>query len=91
MGLILVRVLFPPLWSGQHFDEFSESYHNANYELDVWLTRLIQADEALEGANANEKKWTLPSLFSQKSEVDRRDQTYVELAEQVCVSVCVYW
>jgi len=40
--------LFAPLWSGQHFDEFSESYHNANYELDVWLTRLIKADEALD-------------------------------------------
>ena len=44
----MVRILFAPLWSGQHFDEFSESYHNANYELDVWLTRLIKADEALD-------------------------------------------
>ena len=44
-----VRILFPPLWSGQHFDEFSESYHTANYELDAWLKRLIEADDALEG------------------------------------------
>lgn len=29
VGLILVRVLFPPLWGGQHFDEFSDSYHAA--------------------------------------------------------------
>jgi len=84
VGLILVRVLFPPLWSGQHFDEFSESYHNAGYELDMWLTRLIQADEAL-SEPSDRSKWRLPSMFSKRNPLsDSRDQSYVDLAEQSC-------
>jgi len=84
VGLILVRILFAPLWSGQHFDEFSESYHNANYELDVWLTRLIKADEALD-ETSDRAKWRLPSMFTKRNpQLDARDQTYVDLAEQSC-------
>jgi hypothetical protein len=39
VGLILVRTLFPPLWSGEQFNEFSDSFHAAGCELDTWLTR----------------------------------------------------
>ena len=38
-GLILVRTLLPPLWSGKRFNEFSDSFHDAGYDLDNWLTR----------------------------------------------------
>ena len=80
VGLILVRILFPPLWSGQHFDEFSESYHSANYQLDTWLSRLIQEDEALGDSPQSTGGFKNPikSLFKKRgSDDDARDQTYV--------------
>mmetsp|Transcript_10689 Transcript_10689/g.23901 ORF Transcript_10689/g.23901 Transcript_10689/m.23901 type:complete len:557 (-) Transcript_10689:84-1754(-) len=81
VGLILVRILFPPLWGGQHFDEFSDSYHAAQYDLDAWLSRIILADVALTNANAAaEAKNPLKAMFNRRS----RDQEYVDLAEDSC-------
>uniref|UniRef100_A0A7S0ESX5 Protein kinase domain-containing protein n=1 Tax=Hanusia phi TaxID=3032 RepID=A0A7S0ESX5_9CRYP len=80
VGLILVRILFPPLWDGQHFDEFSDSYHAAKYDLDAWLTRIILADSAL-GKGYEKPRWKFPILRSKEEE---RDQEYVALAEMSC-------
>uniref|UniRef100_A0A7S4JBY6 Protein kinase domain-containing protein n=1 Tax=Guillardia theta TaxID=55529 RepID=A0A7S4JBY6_GUITH len=80
VGLILVRILFPPLWDGQHFDEFSDSYHAAKYDLDAWLTRIILADSAL-GKGYEKPRWKFPILRSREEE---RDEEYVALAEMSC-------
>jgi hypothetical protein len=40
-ALILVRILFPPLWDGGSFESFSGSFHAAGYDLDAWLRQVI--------------------------------------------------
>jgi len=98
VGLILVRVLFPPLWCGEFFDEFAgrirhaftagetellmpieagslilcvlpDTYHEANYDLDFWLKRLIMADD---------------ELAKQMRTQSEMDGQYVELAKESC-------
>ena len=57
VGLILVRTLFPPLWSGEQFNEFSDSFHVAGCELDTWLTRYETSLSLLNKRdNARERK-----------------------------------
>jgi len=80
VGLILVRILFTPLWGGQYFDSFSDAFHAAKYDLDAWLTRIILADRGLQ--ERPKKGFKLPMPFKSKGDV--RDEEYVELAEASC-------
>ncbi len=79
VGLILVRVLFPPLWSGDNFDEFADSYHDAEYDLDKWLRRIIMSDSAFE-----RKTFTVSEEISTVIK-DRLDAKYLDLAEESCL------
>mmetsp|Transcript_8422 Transcript_8422/g.20674 ORF Transcript_8422/g.20674 Transcript_8422/m.20674 type:complete len:510 (-) Transcript_8422:209-1738(-) len=81
VGLILVRVLFPPLWCGEHFDEFADSFHQSQYDLDTWLRRLISEDNQLA------RQLRMDTQESRrKGDVElEMDTEYVVLAEESCV------
>eukprot|EP00293_Proteomonas_sulcata_P016775 CAMPEP_0184295916 /NCGR_PEP_ID=MMETSP1049-20130417/6826_1 /TAXON_ID=77928 /ORGANISM="Proteomonas sulcata, Strain CCMP704" /LENGTH=519 /DNA_ID=CAMNT_0026604775 /DNA_START=130 /DNA_END=1689 /DNA_ORIENTATION=+ len=80
VGLILVRVLFAPLWCGRFFDEFSEAFHQARYDLDSWLTKIIVSDAGVEKKPGPQIGFK--NLFGAQEET--RDQEYVDLADQSC-------
>ena len=40
VALILVRIVFPPLWDGGDFESFSGAYRAAGYDLDAWLRQV---------------------------------------------------
>ena len=53
VALILLRILFPPLWDGGNFEAFSGTYRAAEYDVHAWLRqarakpRSVAPDEAL--------------------------------------------
>jgi len=82
VGLILVRVLFPPLWCGEHFDEFADSFHSAQYDLDTWLRRLISEDNELSRQLRLDAQ---ESRMRGDEELEFLETEYVALAEESCV------
>jgi serine/threonine protein kinase len=52
VALILLRMVFPPLWDGGDFESFSGAYQAAGYDLDAWLrqVRELARLKALKGA-----------------------------------------
>lgn len=68
VGLILVRILFPPLWNGKRFNHFSDSYHASGYELDTWLSRyatslsLLNERDNQRGKKKRRERWLDESL-----------------------------
>uniref|UniRef100_A0A6T8K173 Protein kinase domain-containing protein n=2 Tax=Hemiselmis andersenii TaxID=464988 RepID=A0A6T8K173_HEMAN len=86
-GLIVVRVIFRPLWCGKYFDEFSDQYHKAGYDLDRWLDAVIRSDTTLQGAGGQKRAWRLPLAFRRRgdrSDSSEREGEYIELAAKSC-------
>lgn len=48
VGLILLRILFPPLWSTWHWHQFVDTFAAAGHNLDRWLENLIALDPVLQ-------------------------------------------
>jgi len=90
VGLTLVRLLFQPLWGGQHWSEFSDSYKAAGYNLDRWLLSIIRRDPAVRTRGPSPWMRALHSIthrFRSAEALDdasARGQKYVELAAESC-------
>mmetsp|Transcript_26669 Transcript_26669/g.63379 ORF Transcript_26669/g.63379 Transcript_26669/m.63379 type:complete len:582 (-) Transcript_26669:42-1787(-) len=82
VGLCLVRILFKPMWSGEHWHQFSTALVASQHDLDLWLHRLIARDPAIE-QDGLLPKWLLPLqwvLFHSSSDLLTAEQEYVDLA-----------
>ncbi|KAJ1493795.1 kinase-like domain-containing protein [Baffinella frigidus] len=90
VGLVLVRILFQPLWGGEDWIEFRDGYEAAHHNLDAWLARTIARDRTIKGAVRKETtRWlrALTWVWFGSQDLTARDQEYVDLAGASCENV----